>query len=247
MLFETLLPFMAIIAVASYVQTVAGFALGMIVMGAATTFNLVPIAFTSVVISAVTLINGVFVLKGGFRSLNPRLIVLTVIGSLPGLFLGLFLLDYLSASFNEVLQNILGVAIIAAGLSMIFKSTPSEQKPSKEGAFLCAGMASGLLSGLFSMGGPPLVFLFYRQPFDLKSIRMYLLSIFLIGSVCRITMVGLQGDLTLNMLLFSVCSIPVVLAASWFGKHYPPPLNIENMRRIAFALLIIIGISLLVV
>jgi uncharacterized membrane protein YfcA len=247
MLFETLLPFMVIIAIATYVQTVAGFALGMIVMGTVTTFELVPIAFTSVVISAVTLINGVFILKGGFKTLNLRLVVITVIGTLPGLLIGLALLEYLSASFNEVLQTILGIAIIVAGVSMILKPTPAEQKTTKEGAFFCAGVASGLLSGLFSMGGPPLVYLFYRQPFELSAIRMYLLSIFLVSSISRITMVGIQGGLTLDMLLFSACCIPVVLTMSWVGKHYPPPLSLTNMRRIAFALLIIIGISLLIV
>ncbi|WP_372739962.1 hypothetical protein [Neptunomonas sp.] len=66
---ETLIPFIAIIAFATCVQTVTGFALGMIVMGAVTAFELAPIAFTSVVISAVVLINGVVAIKGSFHQL----------------------------------------------------------------------------------------------------------------------------------------------------------------------------------
>ena len=163
MLVETLLPFMAIIAIATYVQSVAGFALGMIVMGTVTTFNLVPIAFTSVVISFVTLINSIFILKGCFQQLNRKLVILTVAGMLPGLIIGLTLLEYLSSEYNQILQNILGIAIIGAGISMILKSPHKERQQSHQAMFFGAGTASGILTGLFSMGGPPLVYIFYRQ------------------------------------------------------------------------------------
>lgn len=245
MLVETLLPFMAIIAVATYVQSIAGFALGMIVMGTVTTFNLVPIAFTSVVISSVTLMNSIFILKGCFGQLNKRIVIITVTGMLPGMFIGLTLLEYLSSSFNEILQTILGVAIIGAGISMILKSPHKDRKHSKEPAFFCAGTASGILNGMFSMGGPPLVYIFYRQPFPLNLIRLYLLSIFFVSSISRLTMVGIRGELTSDILLFSAVCIPIVLGVSWFAKHYPPPISLDTMRKIAFCMLMVIGSSLL--
>ncbi|MFT7682068.1 MAG: putative membrane protein YfcA [Moritella dasanensis] len=245
MLVETLLPFMAIIAVATYVQSVAGFALGMIVMGTVTTFNLVPIAFTSVVISFVTLINSIFILKGCFQQLNRRLVLLTVAGMLPGLIIGLTLLEYLSSEYNQILQNILGIAIISAGISMILKSPHEDRKQSHEAMFLGAGTASGILTGLFSMGGPPLVYIFYRQPFTLNLIRLYLLSIFFVSSISRLTLVGILGELTSDMLLFSAVCIPIVLGVSWLAKHYPPPISLDTMRKIAFCMLMVIGSSLL--
>ena len=246
MLVETLLPFMAIIAVATYVQSVAGFALGMIVMGTVTTFNLVPIAFTSVVISFVTLINSIFILKGSIQQLNRRLILLTVAGMLPGLIIGLTLLEFLSSEYNQMLQNILGIAIIGAGISMIVKSPHKDRQQSCEGMFFGAGIASGILTGLFSMGGPPLVYIFYRQPFTLNLIRLYLLSIFFVSSICRITMVGIQGGLTSDMLLFALICIPVVLGVSWIARRYPPPISLDTMRKIAFCMLMVIGVSLLI-
>ncbi|QUM76961.1 sulfite exporter TauE/SafE family protein [Moritella sp. 24] len=245
MLVETLVPFMAIIAVATYVQSIAGFALGMIVMGTVTSFNLVPIAFTSVVISTVTLMNSIFIIKGCFSQLNRRIVILTVAGMLPGMFIGLYLLEYLSGSFNEILQTILGIAIIGAGISMILKSPHKERKESKKFTFLCAGTASGILNGMFSMGGPPLVYIFYRQPFTLNLIRLYLLSIFFVSSISRLTMVGLRGELTADMLIFSAACIPVVLGVSWIAKHYPPPISLDTMRKFAFCLLMVIGSSLL--
>lgn len=245
MILDTLLPFMAILAVATYVQTVTGFALGMIVMGAVTIFGLVPIAFTSVIISAVTVFNSFFVLKGEYRTFDYSLAAKTCIGIFPGLLIGLILLDYLSSSFGELLQLLLGLTIIIAGLLIIFKPEPFETE-SQGWAFGLSGMASGLLAGLFSMGGPPLVYLFYRQPLDLKTIRLCLLSVFFVCSVSRIMMVGFQGGLNWDMLLFSLLCLPVVMAFSWVGKRYPPPLSATNMRRAAFTLLIVIGLSLII-
>lgn len=245
MIFETILSFMAILAVATYVQTVTGFALGMIVMGAVTVFGLVPIAFTSVIISAVTLFNSFFVLKGEFRTFDYSLVIKTCIGIFPGLIIGLILLDYMSSSFGELLQLLLGLTIIIAGLLIILKPEPLKKK-SQGWAFGFSGVASGLLAGLFSMGGPPLVYLFYRQPIDLKAIRLCLLSIFLVSSVSRIIMVGFQGELSWDMLLFSLLCLPVVMVFSWVGKHYPPPLSATSMRRVSFSLLIIIGLSLVI-
>ncbi|SFG80000.1 sulfite exporter TauE/SafE family protein [Neptunomonas qingdaonensis] len=242
---ETLIPFIAIIAFATYVQTVTGFALGMIVMGAVTAFELAPIAFTSVVISAVVLINGVVAIKGSFHELDLKRVAITCVGIFPALLAGLILLEYLSDSFNNMLQLLLGITIFTGGLLIMLRPEPLE-KPSPDAVFVVSGVAAGFLAGMFSMAGPPLVYLFYRQPFELKTIRLCLLCIFLISSAGRIIMVGFQGGLSVDMLTFSLICIPMVMFFTWIGKRYPPPLSTTNMRRFAFLLLILIGLSLMI-
>lgn len=241
----TLLPFIAIIAFATYVQTVTGFALGMIVMGAVTTFDLVPIAFTSVVISAVTFINGLVAVKGNVQALDVKRVMLTCAGMCPAILVGLLLLDYMSSEFNHILQLLLGATIIGAGLMIMLKPDPL-QKPSSAPVFAGCGALAGVMAGMFSMAGPPLVYVFYRQPFEIKTIRLCLVSIFLLSAVMRTGMVGAQGGLTIEMGIFSALCIPMVTLFTWIGKNYPPPLSSNNMRRFAFFLLILIGISLLI-
>jgi len=244
--FDTaLLGFAAIIAFATYVQTVTGFALGMIVMGAVTAFDLVPIAFTSVVISLVTLANGIFAIKGNMNAVNRKAVLATSIGILPGLVVGLWLLDYLSEEFAALLQVLLGITIIVGGLMIMLKPEPIKA-PSGNPVFAGSGAAAGLLAGLFSMAGPPLVYQFYRQPFEMLTIRLSLLTIFLTSSLLRTTMVGIQGGLTLDMFTFSAICLPIVVAFTWLGRKFPPPVSNNNLRRIAFGLLILIGISLLI-
>ena len=241
----SLIPFIAIIAFATYVQTVTGFALGMIVMGAVTTFELVPIAFTSVVVSVVTFINGLVALKGNFKAVDLKRVIYTCSAMFPAILGGLLLLDYMSADLNHILQILLGLCIIAAGLMIMLKPEPLA-KPSGMLTFASSGAAAGLLAGLFNMAGPPLVYLFYRQPFELKTVRLCLLSIFLLSAVGRTTMVGAQGGLTIEMGIFSLICIPVVTLFTCIGKKYPPKVSPATLRRMAFFLLILIGVSLVV-
>ncbi len=240
-----LIPFIAIIAFATYVQTITGFALGMIVMGAVTTFELVPIAFTSVVISVVTFINGAVALKGNFQAVDVKRVIITCSAMFPAILGGLLVLDYMTESLNNLLQILLGLTIIVAGLMIMLKPEPMA-KPSGVLTFASSGAAAGFLAGLFSMAGPPLVYLFYRQPFELKTIRLCLLSIFLLSAVGRTTIVGAQGGLTIEMGIFSLVCLPIVTLSTWIGKKYPPKVSPNTLRRMAFFLLIVIGISLVV-
>ncbi|MBY4677463.1 TSUP family transporter [Marinobacterium arenosum] len=242
---ETLLPFMAIIALGTYVQTVTGFALGMIVLGGVTGFGLAPVAFTTVVISLVSLANGVLVLKGNLSAIDKRAVVAALAGLVPALVFGVWLLDYLSESFARTLQLLLGATIVCGGLFIMLKPEPLKQR-SGAVAFSAAGAAAGVIGGLFSIAGPPLVYQFYRQPLELRTIRLCLLSIFLITSIGRTALIGLQDGLNLEIFLYTALALPVVALFTWIGKQYPPPVSELWLRRFAFALLILIGTSLLI-
>lgn len=146
MTIDIIISFLAILAIATYIQTVAGFALGIILMGAVTVFELLPIAFTSVIISIVTLVNSLLVVKSSYRSLNLKLLLNTCLGILPGLVMGLVILDYMSESLSYILQLLLGISIVIAGISISLKPQPIAA-PSNNWVFRLAGAASGLLAG----------------------------------------------------------------------------------------------------
>ena len=70
------------------------------------------------------------------------------------------------------------------------------------------------------------------------------LAIFLISSLARIVVVGVQGQINMEVVKYSLFSIPVVTLFTLIGIRYPPPLSDTNRRRFAFSLLIVIGGSL---
>lgn len=70
MTLELLVPFIAIAAVAGYFQTVTGFGLGMIVIGATSGLNVAPVASVAAVVSLMMLANSAVALPGKLRHLN---------------------------------------------------------------------------------------------------------------------------------------------------------------------------------
>lgn len=245
MALEQLIFFICITALGTYVQTVTGFAMGMIILGFVTQFDLASVTFTSVIISLLMLANGPIALKGNLQHLDKQALVWSFAGLLPALMVGIMLLNYLSSDFTQILQWILGLTIIAGGCFIMLKPEPLPHRSSNL-AFAIAGSAAGIIGGLFSIAGPPLVYQLYRQPFSLHTARLCLLTIFLIMNILRLLVLGIQGEIDSEMIWTGLLCIPAVAIATTLGKRYPPPFSDKTMRRLAFGMLIIIGVSLLV-
>ncbi|WP_145987910.1 sulfite exporter TauE/SafE family protein [Sulfurivermis fontis] len=241
----TLAAFLFIVALGAYVQTVTGFALGLIVMGGITLFDLAPVAFTAIVVGFTALANNFLALHRAIHHIDRRGMTFTLLGMLPAVGLGVLLLDALHSTSVETLRVILGAVILAGGVLLALRPHPhAHRAPGWVDAGV--GVAGGILAGMFSIGGPPLVFHFYRQPLPLAVVRATLLATFAVATVARLFYVGVAGDITLEMVQLSLLCLPVVFLATVAGRRYPPPLPDLAMRRFAFTLLGAIGVMLLV-
>ncbi|MEM5530313.1 sulfite exporter TauE/SafE family protein [Gammaproteobacteria bacterium AS21] len=241
---STLIILLLIIGFGTYVQTVIGFGLGMIVMGVVSFLALLPLTITSVVISLMAFCSGLMAIKGDFKALDIKAIIFICIGLIPSIALGLFILDFMSEQMAYLLQFILGAAIIVGAGASLLKPEPIK-KVSHPIVFFIAGSVGGLLAGLFSVAGPPIIYQLYRQPLAMKTIRLSLLFVFLVSSFIRTAMVGAQGNLEIDMFLYALYCLPVAYFATWLGKNKPPPLSEKTMRKTAISLLIVIGLSLI--
>ncbi len=117
----TLLAILATIVIGTYFQTVTGFGLGIIVIGLTVSLNLVALPVIAAVVSIVTLFNCLVALVGKPLSGDLKTMLVLVIGIIPGVVAGVFLLDQLSESATNMLRGLLGVMILAAGLNFMFK------------------------------------------------------------------------------------------------------------------------------
>lgn len=241
---SVLIAFLAAVGVGAYVQTVAGFALGLIVMGSVTIFHLVPVAFTAVVISIISLFNTLLTLYRRHHHIERRTAALACIGMLPAIVAGVLILDALSTRSVQTLHTLLAVFILVGGTLLMLKPHPHAQ-PSRSWVTLSMGAIAGLFGGLFSTAGPPMVYYLYRQPYAIATVRATLLTVFSIATTARIAFITAQGAITLDMLRLSALSVPVVIVMTMLGRRFPPPLSDVNMRRFAFALLVILGLALL--
>lgn len=98
MMHEKVLVLIALIGAASYFQTITGFGLSMIVMGATSGFDLAPVASIATLLSLVTLTNSATALHGKLHHIDWRAVGATTLGALPAVIAGVVLLNYMSTS-----------------------------------------------------------------------------------------------------------------------------------------------------
>ena len=245
MTLSLILGFGGILLVASYVQSVAGFAHGLIVMGSVTLLGLAPVPFTAVVISLTGLASILMALKGRRPHIDIPLFIRASLGLIPMLLVGLALLHFLDRGASLFLQRSLGLVILAGGFLGMVKPRPRKQR-SPHWHDLIAGGLAGILGGLFSTSGPPLIFHLYRQPDRVDVIRSTLLTIFLLASFARIILVLGEGSFDADMLYLSLVSLPLVALGTFLGRRFPPPVSERGMRRLALGLLMVLGAPLLI-
>ena len=242
---QAILAFLGLVAVGSYLQTISGFAISLVITGGVTALGLAPIAFTANVVSFVALANVLVAVYRRHDHINTEIMLYASIGVLFLSGIGLWLLSLLSANAVDLLELLLGLMVLGSGVLLMIHPHPLQAVSGKP-AHLVAGGFAGLLSGMFGAGGPPLVVHLYRQPLAFAAIRTTILAIFITMLVIRIAMEGAAGHITADILELSALGIPVSILGTLAGRRFPPPASDIAMRRFAFAILCVIGLSLII-
>jgi len=235
----------ALAGVAAYIQTLTGFAFGLVMMGGIGLTGLMSLPDAAVVVSVLTLVNALQVLVRGWRDVAWREQLVILAPGLPALIAGYWLLEYLADTSLDWLRLILGLVIVASSIQLSMKPHPLETVSSKA-SFVGFGAVSGLMGGLFSTSGPPLVYHLYRQPWPHAMVRETLVSVFAIYAVVRFAGVTIAGNLPAPNVWWALLAIPLVMALTYAARRWPPPVSALALRRIAFVLLLLSGLSLAV-
>nr|WP_256449509.1 sulfite exporter TauE/SafE family protein [Paracoccus sp. Z118] len=226
-------------------QTLTGFALGLIVMSGTTLFRLLPLPVTAQIISVLVLLNGAMVLWRDHRHADRQALVYAVAGAVPMIALGYWLLHWMAGSALEWLRLILGVFIAAAALQLVSRPKPwTKRSPAM--AFAAAGTSGGVMGGLFATSGPPLIWLLYRQPMTLDTIRVTLVSYFVITQGWRLALTMADRSIDRLTLVALAGAVPAITLGTWVARRFPPPVPPLVIRRAALTLLFLSGVALVV-
>lgn len=236
--------FLAVVVVGALVQTLTGFAMGLIIMVSVALFAIADIAFAAAVVSFISLVNALVAMRKGHHHIDWQLAGWMLTGMLPALGIGLFLLTYLSTNYYELLRLILGVVVILAGISLMISPRPFVAR-SGHAAFIFCGAVGGVLGGLYSAAGGPLAYFAYRQPLSINTIRFSLLAIFAFSTAVRALLVLLSGQMTLGIITVSAMTIPLVVIVTLIASRYIQMVPDRFVRVLVFIVLIIAGSSLI--
>lgn len=237
--------FLLSVLVGSYVQVVTGFAMGMIVIAVMVGSHLVDVPLITAVASLLSLVNVVLALRGQLHRLHWRLFGWLAVGQLSAIWAGVALLDYLNASALWILELLLGAFTVLGGLSMLLRPEPKTQV-SRPWACFSAGVSAGIVGGLFSASGPVMGWFNYRQPLEVAVIRATLFGCFAVSTTTRTLVVGMDGGLTGDVWLLTLFGLPTVLLGTWAGRELAPPVSSAAMKRIAFSMLVSMGVWIVV-
>lgn len=236
--------FAAFVALGVYAQNVTGFALALILLGLVGVTDLVPLPDAANAATVIIIVNAAMFFHRRRSARVERAILPAVAASLVGSVAGMLLLGYLAANAYQTLKLILGVSIVGCAL-LLWRSAGSLATTSRPAYFTAVGALSGVLGGMFSAPGPPLVYAVYRQPWSLERMQESLIFSFAVGSMLRLVVMAFTGNFSRLSLLLTLEAIPVALAVTALTATHRPPVSLRTLRIVVCLLLVCSGAGML--
>lgn len=242
-IFDSWFTYLATCAVMLCAQTVYvlfGFGAGLIAVG---TLALVypDLRDVVVMILLVNLPAELSVVLSSRRTIAWRGVLLICLGILVGIPLGTLILKEGEPTFVLAL---LGGFLIVAGLTFLtlpgdrVVNWPDWVKPP-------VGLVSGILTGLFGTGGPPLIVYYRLGALPKTAFRGNLMAIFLLMTFVRAPSYAMGGLITTTRVWSSLAVLPAVLLGAWLGHRIHITLPEPTFRRLVSLALMAIGLVLL--
>jgi uncharacterized membrane protein YfcA len=238
------LVFMACVAVATYAQNLTGFAFSLILLGLVSVFHIASVSDTANAATVLSLINAWTYFRARPGVVPWQLMKPALNGSTVGVIVGLVLLTWLSGGAVNWLRGLLGVSILGCAVLLVTQGKPLPAV-SGRASFAVIGGLSGVLGGLFSSSGPPIVFHMYRQPLDRELVRRALLLMFAFNSLVRLVIVVPTGHFSWYSALLAGCAMPVVYAATRLHHRLPNKLRPRTLKWLVGGLLAAAGATLI--
>lgn len=165
---------------------------------------------------------------------------------LASVLIGLFLLKRLVVlNADYIRMAIGGILCLLVAIQLLWR--PQPVKTMHWGWAGSAFIASGLLAGLCGMGGPPLVLWLMAHDWSTQETRGFLFAVFATSIPVQIVLLSLTfGTSILWNVAIGIAFLPLVYLGTVVGLPIGNRMAKDKLRRIAYAILLVIGVSAVV-
>ncbi|HVA50378.1 MAG TPA: sulfite exporter TauE/SafE family protein [Pirellulales bacterium] len=232
---ETLLLATLVLALAGFTQGLTGFGFGITamsllpwVLGLDEAHAVVTLTSTAacLLMAAVTL-----------RDVPWRSLWLLALGTTAGVPLGFWLFESLP---RLLVTRVLGLTLCSMVLFEMLVVWHTEWRwPRWLEPFV--GLGSGILTGAFNVGGPPLVAYIYSQPWSKQRHVAGLTAVFMSGGLMRVALLVSHREVPPDVWKATGWSLVPMLAAIVFGNRLLGLIPQQRLRTGVFAVLLFLG------
>jgi uncharacterized protein len=167
-----------------------------------------------------------------------------VLGLAPGLVLGVPVgVLVLTAVPANGVRLVIGL-LIAASVVVLGCRVQLPPRPSRA-VTVAAGLVSGVMNGLGSMGGPPVIVYLMALSREAAVVRASSIVYFLFSAVVTTIPMAVRGLVDRQVLLWSAASIPVLLVGSWLGAWVFQHAHPQYHRLTALVVLSLLAAALI--
>lgn len=229
---------LVVILFASFTQSVAGFGLGLVAMP----FIIEPLGVqpSTALIALIALITRIVLMVAYREALNISVVTRLTAASIVALPIGVLVLQRLDASLVLALLGVVvsGYAIYA----LLNLRLPEIAHPRWAYGF---GFFSGLLSGAYNTGGPPLVVYGTSRRWTPAEFKSNLQGFGLVNSIIVIVLHVVAQDYTPAVLDHFWITLPAVLTGLLLGIAVGRYINPRLFRYLVLIMLLVVGLTLI--
>lgn len=223
---------------ASFIQRVTGFGFGIFAM---TFLPYIMSAYTeaNVLSSMLAMLLSLAVTLRMLREVHWKNLIFPFIGSAVMTFITV---NLMKGQGDSILKLLLGIVLILLSIYFLLFSGKIHIRPTWYGGLIAGGL-SGVLGGLFSMGGPPVVVYYMESEQDPKHYMATIQAFFTLSNIYSIGVKVSAGFVTRSVLICFAVGLIGMLAGLIVGSRVFDKLDGPKIKKAVYLIMALSGVA----
>jgi hypothetical protein len=177
------------------------------------------------------------------KNINLKILIVPVLTSMVSSMVGVHLFIHCS---DDLAKRILGAVLVLLTIYFVYFSNKNMKLVPNLKSGLIFGMISGLLCGMFNIGGPPLIIYYFYSTSSNIEFKACIECHFAIMALCTTVTHIVYGNMNLAILKLVAVAIIVVVTAGYIGLKIFRKLDRNKLSKCIYTLMFIMGALLIV-